>query len=162
MKLKSQKQLASRALGISPKRIKFQIKTSEDKKEFSEIISRENIRELVQDGKIKTYNVRGNSRTRANKIAAQKKKGRQMGHGSRKGTANARLKDKTKWIVKLRSMRKLLRDMKEEGKLETSVYRDLYRKAKGNFFRNKKHIMLYIKQHDLAQKVESKKMEAKK
>ena len=166
MKLKSQKQLASRALGISPKRIKFQIKTAEDKKEFSEIISRDNIRELVQDGKIITSNKKGISRTRANKIAAQKKKGRQVGHGSRKGTSNARMKDKTKWIIKLRAMRKLLKDMKDEERVDGKVYRDLYRKAKGNFFRNKKHIILYIKQNELAQKVESKetikKKEAKK
>lgn len=149
MKLKSQKGLASRALGVSPKRVKFQIKTAEDKKEFSEIISRENIRELLQDGKIVKLNKRGNSRTRANKTLEQKKKGRRMGHGSRKGTANARLADKTKWIVKLRAMRALLKDLKEKEMLDTKTYRDLYRKAKGNFFRNKKHILLYIKQNEL-------------
>ena len=154
MKLKSQKQLASRALGISPKRIKFNIKSDVDKKEFSEIISRENIRELVQEGRISKLPVRGNSRTRANKIAEQKKKGRRQGQGSRKGTANARLSDKTKWIEKIRAMRKLLLNLKESERIDGKVYRDLYRKAKGNFFRNKKHILLYIKQHNLEMKKE--------
>lgn len=152
MKLKSQKQLASRTLGVSAKRIKFNISSDQDKKEFSEIISRDNIRELLNDGKISKLPVKGNSRTRANKIAEQKKKGRRQGHGSRKGTANARLKDKTKWIEKIRAMRKLLLSLKEEDKIDGKVYRDLYRKSKGNFFRNKKHILLYIKQQDLAKK----------
>ncbi|MCH8519683.1 MAG: 50S ribosomal protein L19e [Nanoarchaeota archaeon] len=154
MKLKSQKQLASRALGISPKRIKFNINTDVDKKEFSEIISRENIRELVTEGRISKLPVRGNSRTRSNKIADQKKKGRRKGQGSRKGTANARLSDKTKWIEKIRAMRKLLLNLKENEKIDGKVYRDLYRKAKGNFFRNKKHILLYIKQQNLELKKE--------
>lgn len=157
MKLKSQKSLAARALGVSPKRVKFQIKTAEDKKEFSEIISRENVRELLADGKIVKLNKKGNSRTNANKIAEQKKKGRRQGHGSRKGTANARLKEKTQWITKLRALRKLLKDLKDNETIDGKVYRDLYRKAKGNFFRNKKHILLYIKQHDLAQKKEEAK-----
>ncbi|MFT4244787.1 MAG: 50S ribosomal protein L19e [Candidatus Woesearchaeota archaeon] len=157
MKLKSQKQLASRTLGISPKRIKFSINTDVDKKEFSEIISRENIRELVQEGRISKLPVRGNSRTRANKIAEQKKKGRRQGQGSRKGTANARLSSKTKWIEKIRAMRKLLLNLKEGERIDGKVYRDLYRKAKGNFFRNKKHILLYIKQHNLEMKKEDSK-----
>lgn len=155
MKLKSQKKLASRTLGISSKRIKFNINTDEDKKEFSEIISRESIRDLLQEGKITKSAIKGISRTRANYIAEQKKKGRRKGHGSRKGTANARLSDKTKWIEKLRAMRKLLKTLKEEERIDGKVYRDLYRKAKGNFFRNKKHILLYIKQQNLANTVKN-------
>lgn len=153
MKLKSQKKLASRTLGISSKRIKFNIKTDEDKKEFSEIISRESIRDLLQEGKITKSAIKGISRTRANYIAEQKKKGRRKGHGSRKGTANARFSEKTRWIEKLRAMRRLLKNLKTEEKIDGKVYRDLYRKAKGNFFRNKKHILLYIKQQNLANEV---------
>lgn len=155
MKLKSQKKLASRTLGVSAKRIKFNINTDEDKKEFSEIISRESIRDLLQEGKITKSALKGISRTRANYIAEQKKKGRRKGHGSRKGTANARLPDKTKWIEKLRAMRKLLKTLKTEERIDGKVYRDLYRKAKGNFFRNKKHILLYIKQQNLANTVKN-------
>ena len=161
MKLKSQKGLAARTLGVSPKRVKFNIVSAEDKKEFSEIISRENIREMVEDGKIKKLPKKGNSRTRANKTLEQKKKGRQQGQGSRKGTSNARLADKTKWIVKLRALRKLLKEMKDNNTLDNKTYRDLYRKSKGNFFRNKKHVLLYIKQHNLAQATEASKTDAK-
>lgn len=149
MKLKSQKKLASRTLGVSQKRIKFNISSDEDKKEFSEIISRESIRDLLQEGKITKSAVKGISRTRANYIAEQKKKGRRNGHGSRKGTANARFSEKKRWIEKLRAMRKLLKTLKDQEKIDGKVYRNLYRKAKGNFFRNKKHILLYIKQQDL-------------
>lgn len=154
MKLKSQKSLASRTLGVSQERVKFSISTADDKKEFSEIISRESVRDLVQEGKIKVIPVKGIAKTRAKHIAEQKKKGRRKGQGSRKGTANARMSNKSKWIIKLRAMRKLLKELKDNQKIDGKVYRDIYRKAKGNFFRNKKHILLYIRQQKLAKRKE--------
>ena len=71
------------------------------------------------------------------------------GHGNRKGTANARFNDKSKWMIKIRALRKLLKSLKDEGRLDVKDNRDLYRKAKGNFFRNKRHMLLYINQNDL-------------
>jgi len=153
MNLGKQKELASRALGISKKRIKFVAKTPEDKKSLKEIISRENIRELLSEGLIKKFPKKGNSRTRANKILEQKKKGRRSGFGSRKGTANARFKSKEKWMIKIRALRALLKSFKNEGRLDTKTYRDLYKKSKGNFFRNKRHMMLYIDQSNLLKEV---------
>lgn len=75
------------------------------------------------------------------------------GHGSRKGTANARFKTKDKWIIKLRALRKMLREYKSAGRLDNQTYRDLYKKAKGNFFRNKRHMLLYIQQNNLLKEV---------
>jgi large subunit ribosomal protein L19e len=153
MKLGKQKDLASRALNVSKKRIKFST-DSKVKSDLKEIISRESVKELVENGSIRILPKKGNSRTRANKIAEQKKKGRRQGHGSRKGTANARFNNKDKWMIKIRSLRKLLKKLKDDGKLETKVYRDLYMKSKGNFFRNKRHMMLYIEQNHLLTNVE--------
>jgi large subunit ribosomal protein L19e len=91
---------------------------------------------------------RGNSRTRANKIATQKAKGRRSGHGNRKGTAKARFNTKTKWVIKIRGLRSYLLELKESGKLDNKIFRELYRKAKGNFFRNKRHLALYMEQNN--------------
>ena len=74
MNLRSQKELASRALGVSKKRVKFDISTPENKKALKEVISREGVKELLGDGIIKKVPKKGISRTRANKTLAQKKK----------------------------------------------------------------------------------------
>lgn len=149
MNLGKQKKLASRALGISSKRIKFNVRTSESLKQVKELISREGVRDLLGEKVIQKESKVGNSRKRANYIASQKKKGRRQGYGSRKGTANARHSRKDKWMTKIRSMRKLLLEFKEQGTISTKIYRDLYLKCKGNFFRNKRHIVLYMEQHKL-------------
>ena len=148
MNLGKQKQLAARALGVSSKRVKFS-NAPEHKKEIQELISREGVKDLLSEGVIKKLPKKGNSRTRANFIASQKKKGRRSGHGSRRGTQNARFNEKEKWMIKIRALRSLLKNFKDESRLETSTYRDLYRKAKGNFFRNKRHMLLYIEQNNL-------------
>ncbi len=157
MNLGKQKKLVSRTLGISTKRIKFNTDSEDNRRNLKELISRETVKELVEDGTIKKLPTRGNSRTRANKIQTQKKKGRRVGQGSRKGTANARFKSKKKWMIKIRSLRKLLKSFKDEGRLDTKTSRDLYKKAGGNFFRNKKHLLLYIQQNNLLRKEKNEK-----
>ena len=149
MNLGKQKNLASRALGVSKKRIKFNANTAENKKSLKETISREGVHELVSEKVISVSPKSGNSRTRANYILAQKKKGRRQGHGNRKGTANARFNSKDKWMLKIRSLRNLLKDLREKERIEVSTYRSLYLKAKGNFFRNKRHMLLYIEQNNM-------------
>ena len=53
-------------------------------------VQKDDVRRLIEDGVIKARPIKGTSRTRARKAAAQKAKGRRKGHGSRKGTSNAR------------------------------------------------------------------------
>ncbi len=157
MNLKKQKQLAARTLGVSTKRIKLNLSTPENKKELKELISREAVKELISEKVIVKIPKKGNSRTNANLIMAQKKKGRRSGQGARRGTANARFGEKDKWMIKIRALRVVLKDFKDNNRLETSVYRDLYRKAKGNFFRNKRHMLLFIEQNNLLSEVKAKK-----
>ena len=154
MKLHKQKKLASRALASSPKRIKFNAQTAEQLKNIKELISREGVKELLAESVIIKTPPRSNSRTRANRIAEQKKKGRRQGHGSRKGTAKARFDTKDKWIIKIRALRAHLKKLKDEGRISTATHRELYRKCKGNFFRNKRHLMLYITQNHMKQEAE--------
>jgi large subunit ribosomal protein L19e len=161
MNLRKQKQLASRALGVSKKRIKFNLKDADSTKAVKELISREAVKELLEDKTIEKIPKKGNSRTNANFIAAQKKKGRRSGQGSRKGTATARIADKEKWMEKIRALRAELKKLKDQGRLEVKTYRDLYRKSKGNFFRNKKHLAHYIQQNNLLKEVKAKDKKSK-
>lgn len=154
MNLGKQKELAARALGVSKKRVKLNATDVDSTRRLKEMISREDARDLLSEGFIVKLNKKGNSRTRANKIMTQKKKGLRNGAGSRKGTANARFKSKDKWIIKIRALRTLLRKYKTEGRLAVSAYREFYLKAKGNFFRNKRHMTLYLEQNKILKEKE--------
>ncbi|RME52818.1 50S ribosomal protein L19e [Candidatus Woesearchaeota archaeon] len=154
MKLSIQRRLASIVLKCSPKRIRFNPARLEDVKEA---ITKTDMRLLSGQGGVRKVSVKGVSRGRARKIAEQKRKGLRRGPGSKKGTPNARLPRKERWVVKVRSQRAFIKELKEKGVIDTRAYRVLYRKVKGNFFRSKRHIKLFMNENDLAKKPESAK-----
>merc|ERR1712013_378651 len=78
-------------------------------------------------------------RARVRKI--EKSKGRHLGHGSRKGTRNARNPVKKLWIKRQRAMRRLLVRYKLKGKIDKKMYHRYYLKAKGNAFKNKANLI---------------------
>ncbi len=149
MKTKTQKNIAAKVSKRSRKKIKLDITRFED---IKEAITRADIRALIKSGAIGVKKAKGVSRARAKKNQKQKVLGRRKGHGSRKGTANARLKNKEKWMSKIRLQRAFLKELKSKNKLTKEVYKDLYRKAKGGFFRSKRHIKIYITEHNLVKK----------
>jgi len=123
-------------------------------------ITREDVRGLIEDSIIRRKQAKGVSRGRARKRDEKRKVGRRTGHGSRKGTANARLAKKRKWMRKIRSQRRVLRELRAEGSLSVSNYRLLYRKSKGGEFRSKAHLLTVTSQMAKKQKGEEKKREA--
>ena len=146
MDLKLQKQLAAKVLGCSPNRISFD---QAELPKIKEAITRADIKALVSGGFIQKHSSVGVSRGRARERHAQRKKGRRRGSGSRKGTSNARLPRKQVWMTKIRSQRSFLKVLKETGNVSATAYRSLYLKAKGGFFRSKRHIQLYLQEHGL-------------
>ncbi|WP_456375461.1 50S ribosomal protein L19e [Methanocaldococcus sp.] len=112
-------------------------------------MTKDDIRSLIKDGVIKKKQKKGISSARVKKLKEQKKKGRRRGPGSRRGAAGARTPPKEKWMATIRSLRKTLKYLRDTGKIDTKVYRKLYRMAKGGAFRSKSHLFLYMKEHDL-------------
>ncbi len=129
----------ARALGIGKKRIKVDPSKLED---VSKAVTRADVRALVKQGVIKIKQKKGVSRARARKRQEQRKKGRQRGHGRRKGAIGGRIDKKRAWVNKVRAQRKLLKEYKD--KLDHRTYREIYMKIKGNYFRSKAHLKMYI------------------
>ena len=149
MNLKVQKRIAAEMVGCSPKRIKFDESRLEDIKES---ITKMDMRGLINDGVIRVKQKKGVSRVRANKRRKQRKKGRQKGHGSRKGSKNARMAQKREWINKIRLQRRILKELRDKELITKNVYAMTYSKAKGGFFRSKKHMQIYLEEHNLIKK----------
>lgn len=149
MKLSTQRALSAKVLKVGKKRIWFD-KTKGN--EIREAITRSDIRSLVRRNVIQSRPQLGTSRVRARKILTQKRKGRQQGEGSRKGSPFARLPKKQLWMSLVRSQRTFVKDLKEKKLVDNHTYRDLYRKIKGGYFRNKRHIKLYLSEQKLFQK----------
>ncbi|MAF34641.1 50S ribosomal protein L19e [Candidatus Woesearchaeota archaeon] len=137
-----QKRLAADILKCSTKRIRVKA-TSE---EVKNAIRKADVRNLISQGKIVAKPVVGSSRVRARKAALQRKKGRQRGHGTRRGTAKARIGKKLSWMNSVRLQRTALQELRIAKKLTSQVYRSLYLKIRGGFFRSKRHLITYIEE----------------
>lgn len=150
MNVSSQKKLAAKIMKVGLSRVRV---NPEGEKEVVEAITRNDIRNLIAKGVITKVEKRGTSRVDSKFRRKQKVKGRMKGQGSRKGAKYARKTKKREWVEKVRPLRKLLRDLRDSGKLERNNYRKLYSAVKGGSFRNKKHLLYYMKEHELLKKV---------
>eukprot|EP00428_Durinskia_dybowskii_P024215 CAMPEP_0170243038 /NCGR_PEP_ID=MMETSP0116_2-20130129/21292_1 /TAXON_ID=400756 /ORGANISM="Durinskia baltica, Strain CSIRO CS-38" /LENGTH=192 /DNA_ID=CAMNT_0010493887 /DNA_START=141 /DNA_END=719 /DNA_ORIENTATION=- len=164
--LKLQKRLAASVLKCGKRKIWL------DPNEINEIAlanSRRNIARLHRDGLIIKKPAVVHSRARVNLRNEAKRKGRHTGIGKRRGTANARLPFKVLWMRRTRVLRRLLKKMRDQGKIDKHIYHSLYMLAKGNQFKNKSVLLekihelkaVDVKEKALAEQAEARKGRAK-
>ncbi len=112
--------------------------------EIAKAVTKEDIRILINGKAITFRQIKGISNGRKKFNTKQKEKGRKSGHGSRKGAKYARLPKKDRWMRTIRSLRKYLKNLREEKQIDKTTYRKYYRKAKGGEFRSKHHLQTHL------------------
>jgi len=139
--LRAQKRLAAEVLDVGENKIWLDPDSQGD---ISEAITREDIRELVDQGAIRAEQPRGNSRGRARERQQKRAYGHGTGAGNRKGKAGARQNTKEEWRSRIRAQRSRLRELRDAGELTRSEYRDLYDEAGGGEFDSVADMERYI------------------
>jgi|SRR3989338_1084871 len=146
MKLNVQKRIAASLLKAGQNRVVFDNTRLND---IKEAITKADIRRLINDGAIKAKQKKGISSFRTNKLRLQKRKGKRKGIGSRKGTKTARTPRKRAWITKVRVQRRFIKLLKIKKLVIPETYTKVYKMIKGNQFRSKRHLKLYLDENNL-------------
>lgn len=146
MQLSTQKRLAANVLKTSKKKIVFDPERLED---IKEAITKTDIRGLVSEKAIKKLSKKGVSKVRVREHQAQRRKGLRKGPSTKKGKKTSRISKKETWMKKIRTQREFLYELRTKEKISLKTFSDLYLKAKGNFFRSKRHIKIYLDDHKL-------------
>jgi len=115
-------------------------------------ITREEVKKLVHERVIKSLPEKGVSRARAKTIRGKKRKGRRKGPGSHGGSGHAKISKKEAWMIKIRSLRKRLRELKASRVIAETTYSQLYRMAGSGRFGSVADLERYLKGHDLWRK----------
>ncbi|CAI50536.1 50S ribosomal protein L19e [Natronomonas pharaonis DSM 2160] len=139
--LKAQKRLAADILDVGENRVRFD---PDAQAEIADAITREDIRELIEDGTIEAKTAKGNSRGRARKRQQKRAYGHKKGHGSRKGRSGGRQNEKEDWQSRIRAQRRELRELRDAGDISREQYRELYDMASGGEFDSVADLNRYI------------------
>ena len=144
--LAPQRRIAAQILKVGENRVWIDPEALDD---VEKALTREDIKKLVKERKIWKRSVKGVSRHRARFREIQRRKGRRRGPGKKKGSKSARMGGTMVWVARIRAIRKILKQLKDEEIITRRVYNHLRRMAKAGFFRNKAHVITYIQERRL-------------
>lgn len=144
--MNSKKRLAGKILKTSPHKVRF---ADEALADIQKAITRSDIRGLIAVGKISKSGENEQSRGRARKLMAQKRKGRRRNRGSKKGKKYSIVTRKEQWSIRVRAQRELLKELREKGLLSIKNYHTIYGMSKGGYFRNVRHVKMYLTEHQM-------------
>jgi large subunit ribosomal protein L19e len=139
--LTAQKRLAADVLGVGKNRVRFD---PEAQGEIADAITRDDVRDLIEDGVIEAETTQGNSRGRARERNEKRAYGHRSGHGSRKGTSGGRTDGSEEWQSRIRAQRRTLRELRDDDEITRSQYRELYDMASGGEFDSVGDLRRYV------------------
>ncbi|MBI5797563.1 50S ribosomal protein L19e [Candidatus Woesearchaeota archaeon] len=148
MNISNQREMSAKMLGVGKSKVWF---NADRISEVKEAITKHDIRSLIKKKVIQRKPELHSSRVRARKRLVQRRKGRQKGPGTKKGTSTSRLGRKEAWMITVRGQRAFIKELRVKDHITVLTYRNLYSKVKGGYFRNKRHIKLYLIEHKLGQ-----------
>jgi large subunit ribosomal protein L19e len=139
--IRKKRELVSRILGVGVNRVRIEPDKLDD---VADSITRENIKSLVKNGSVWTAKIKGTSRGRTRaKLQIKKKHG--VGPGSKKGKKTARVGKKEVYVIKVRSMRRHLKILKERKDITNEQFWSLYKKVNGAQVRSLAHLRELVK-----------------
>ena len=144
-----QRRLAAQILKVGQNRIWIDPERMDD---VESAITREEVKKLVHEKVIVSLPQKGVSRSRAKSVQEKKRRGRRKGQGSFTGSGQAKVSKKDAWMLKIRSLRKKLRELKASRVITETTYRQLYKMASSGRFASVAELERYLKAHDLWRK----------
>ena len=147
--LKGQRRLAASILKIGQNRVWINPDRMDD---VEGAITREEVRKLIHEKIIVSLPEVGVSRSRAKVIRAKKLKGRRSGPGSITGAGFAKVTQKEAWMLKIRSLRRKLRELKARKVITEKTYSRYYRMAGSGRFDSIAVLERNLKENDLWRK----------
>jgi large subunit ribosomal protein L19e len=147
--LKGQRRLASQILKIGQNRVWINPEYMSD---VEGAITREEIRKLIHERIIVSLPVKGVSRSRAKTIRGKKKLGRRSGPGSVTGAGYAKVTQKQAWMLRIRALRRKLRELKASRVITETTYTQYYRMAGSGRFESVAGLERNLKENDLWRK----------
>ncbi|MCX6804381.1 MAG: 50S ribosomal protein L19e [Candidatus Diapherotrites archaeon] len=143
MEAKKAKELAARILKVGVGRIHL---NPDAIAKIAEAMTKDDIRGLIAERIIKKKPSAEQSRGRARELQTARAKGRHRGKGKRSATRKRRSEQKSRWMWKVRSLRRTLREIKKENPdaVKAVNYSAVYSRINGNYFRGKRHLTEYV------------------
>jgi large subunit ribosomal protein L19e len=131
------RRLAADILNVGENKIRI---APDNVKEAEGALTRADVRGLIDKGIIIRLKPQGRASTR-------KKDRRSV--GKRRGIM---IPPKVAWMMKVRAQRRLLRTISADGALKKGTKRSVYGKVKSGIFRNKRAMLIYLKDNGLVAK----------
>ena len=137
------KELAAKILKVGVGRIYLDpTQTSKIK----EAMTKDDIRTLIAERVIKKKPQVSQSKGRTRVSKEAKAKGRGRGKGKRSASKKVRSEQRDRWINRVRSQRRTLKELKVKNSKEVKEigYSKIYKRIKGGYFRGKRNLVEFI------------------